>query len=93
MAYVHQYQLGVRYAFGRCPGKCELQVHDAAILRHQGTRKNIDPTSAGGARLLDAGVVEFTNDSFVEAEKALGLKDGTIYCVAPITRGDVPLAT
>jgi len=62
-------------------------------LSDLGAHVDVDPSSAGGLRYMDAGQVRFTEDSFVEAEKALGFKDLDTYCVAPITRGDSPLAS
>lgn len=62
-------------------------------LKELGNYKGVDPTAAGGTRFMDAGIVEFTNDSFIEAGKAIGFKDDSVYCVAPITRGKLPLAS
>lgn len=62
-------------------------------LNDLGRHADVDPSSAGGLRYMDAGIVRFTADSFVEAEKAIGFKHLDTFCVAPITRGDSPLAT
>jgi len=50
------------------------------------TYQNVDPVSEGKA-YLDAGAVEFRNDTYVDITQALGYKDGTVYCVAPIKFG------
>lgn len=48
--------------------------------------KDVDPIGQGKA-YLDAGAVNFKKDSFVDRSRAIGYKDGSVYCVAPIKLG------
>jgi len=50
------------------------------------TYENVDPVAEGKA-YLDAGVVDFKKDTFVDTTHAIGYKDGNVYCVAPIKLG------
>lgn len=52
-------------------------------LRLLHTYDKIDPVAEGKA-YLDAGAVEFANKSFVDITRAVGYKDGNVWCVAPI---------
>jgi hypothetical protein len=46
----------------------------------------IDPVAEGKA-YLDAGAINFKQDSYVDISHAVGYKDGNVYCVAPIKLG------
>merc|ERR1719469_149074 len=41
---------------------------------------------------MDAGVIEFTPGTHIDISKSTGFTNNKIYCVAPITKGDAPLA-
>lgn len=48
------------------------------------TYRDIDPTIYLGSQLPDAGVITFTNDTFIRTNLSMGFKDDDMYCVAPI---------
>mmetsp|Transcript_18747 Transcript_18747/g.45203 ORF Transcript_18747/g.45203 Transcript_18747/m.45203 type:complete len:316 (+) Transcript_18747:88-1035(+) len=55
---------------------------------------NIDPSAlVDGQQYMDAGRVYFTKDARVDAGKAMGFKNGDLYCVAPIVVSNKPLAS
>lgn len=51
----------------------------------------IDPSSTFGQAVLDAGQIAFLPGSWVDTSKAVGFKNGDVYCAAPVTKGDVAL--
>jgi len=53
--------------------------------------KDVDPIAAGKA-YLDAGAIDFKKESFVDRAHAVGYKDNTVYCVAPIKLGSDEVA-
>lgn len=54
---------------------------------------DVDPTSSTGRQYLDAGAVEFKLGTHLEYDYGIGFKDWSVYCVAPIVYGDLPLAS
>merc|ERR1719188_2041968 len=46
--------------------------------------EDINPASMGGQKMLDAGVVHFTNDTTVDVSKSMRFKHRDWYCVAPL---------
>mmetsp|Transcript_85422 Transcript_85422/g.153800 ORF Transcript_85422/g.153800 Transcript_85422/m.153800 type:complete len:325 (+) Transcript_85422:99-1073(+) len=54
---------------------------------------NIDPTVSRGVQLMDAGVIAFVPGTKLEISKSIGFQNGEVFCVAPITFGDVPSVT
>lgn len=54
---------------------------------------DIYPNLMRGQQLMDAGVVVFTNGTRLDISKSEGFKEGTMYCVAPISFGNVTLKT
>merc|ERR1719188_781929 len=49
--------------------------------------KKVDPRNVPGSQFLDAGGIYFAEGARVDQSLSLGFKDGTTYCVAPITMG------
>lgn len=49
--------------------------------------KNIDPAEVSGVRLQDAGVVDFSQSTGVDRTKGSCLRNGAVYCIAPIVVG------
>merc|ERR1719188_1266498 len=49
--------------------------------------KKVDPRDVPGSQYLDAGGIYFAEGASVNQSLSLGFKDGTTYCVAPITFG------
>lgn len=50
------------------------------------TYNNVDPTSQASAK-VDAGVLDFSNTSFVDDWRTIGyVIDGSIHCIAPVTK-------
>jgi len=45
----------------------------------------VDPARVRGQQLLDAGSVVFTQESRIDASKAMGFRNLDMFCVAPIT--------
>jgi len=54
--------------------------------------RGVDPAGAAGKQYLDASAIVFTEGTHIDMAKSLSYKDGDLYCVAPVTRGDKPLA-
>lgn len=54
---------------------------------------DVYPTRMRGQQLMDAGIIEFTAGTYLDISKSMGFKNNDIYCVAPISKGDTPLAT
>eukprot|EP00927_Polykrikos_kofoidii_P051171 TRINITY_DN44977_c0_g1_i1.p1 TRINITY_DN44977_c0_g1~~TRINITY_DN44977_c0_g1_i1.p1 ORF type:complete len:330 (+),score=23.99 TRINITY_DN44977_c0_g1_i1:88-1077(+) len=55
------------------------------------TAENVDPSGTSAQGFLDTSVATFAKGSYVDKSKSLGFKDGSVYCVAPITRGNEAL--
>jgi len=53
----------------------------------------VDPAQTRGQQLMDAGRVEFARGAKLDLRKAIAFRNLDSYCVAPITFGDLPLAT
>eukprot|EP00928_Gymnodinium_smaydae_P006712 TRINITY_DN1238_c1_g1_i1.p1 TRINITY_DN1238_c1_g1~~TRINITY_DN1238_c1_g1_i1.p1 ORF type:complete len:321 (+),score=69.15 TRINITY_DN1238_c1_g1_i1:181-1143(+) len=56
------------------------------------TVEGVNPTTKGTA-YLDASVLHFAEGSFVDESKAMGYKDYTTYCVAPVGIGNLTLGS
>lgn len=56
-----------------------------------GALKDVNPASGGGQAALDAGSIQFVKGAKLDRTKAIGYKDGDVYCVAPITTGNATL--
>jgi len=61
--------------------------------RNLNTYPSVDPSRMRGQQLMDAGNIIFTEGSRLDLTKSMGFKNDDVYCVAPITTGDDPLAT
>jgi len=57
------------------------------------TYTDIYPDRMRGQQLLDAGIMEFARGTSLDISKSEGWKDGSMYCVAPITLGNATLPT
>eukprot|EP00441_Pelagodinium_beii_P023367 CAMPEP_0197654376 /NCGR_PEP_ID=MMETSP1338-20131121/38819_1 /TAXON_ID=43686 ORGANISM="Pelagodinium beii, Strain RCC1491" /NCGR_SAMPLE_ID=MMETSP1338 /ASSEMBLY_ACC=CAM_ASM_000754 /LENGTH=303 /DNA_ID=CAMNT_0043229819 /DNA_START=34 /DNA_END=942 /DNA_ORIENTATION=- len=55
-------------------------------INNLGTYANVDPNTARGQALMDAGKVVFMQGAHLELEHAMGFKSSETYCVAPIAR-------
>mmetsp|Transcript_68698 Transcript_68698/g.213065 ORF Transcript_68698/g.213065 Transcript_68698/m.213065 type:complete len:327 (+) Transcript_68698:96-1076(+) len=53
---------------------------------------NVDPAAVRGGQVLDAGRMTFVPSARLDRARSLGFRHGDIYCVAPITSGDLKLA-
>jgi len=49
---------------------------------------SLDPVSAKGQQLMDAGRVTFVPGSQLDLHKSFGFRHGDMYCVAPVSRSD-----
>eukprot|EP00448_Togula_jolla_P001904 CAMPEP_0170612060 /NCGR_PEP_ID=MMETSP0224-20130122/23524_1 /TAXON_ID=285029 /ORGANISM="Togula jolla, Strain CCCM 725" /LENGTH=422 /DNA_ID=CAMNT_0010937543 /DNA_START=70 /DNA_END=1338 /DNA_ORIENTATION=- len=65
----------------------------AAGANGVGSGGGIDPVMATGTQLLDAGIVFFSQGSYIDVSKAMSFGSDPSYCVAPITRGNIPVDT
>lgn len=50
---------------------------------------NVDPNYDKGRTYMDAGVIYFKQNSYVDASKAVAFHNGLTYCVAPIMRTNI----
>jgi len=57
------------------------------------TYVGVDPSTARGPELMDAGRAMFTEESRLDLSKSMGFRSTETYCVAPVTMGESPLAT
>jgi len=62
-------------------------------ITHLGRYTDVDPATMSGQQLMDGGRVSFAKGSALDLKLAMSFKNEDTYCVAPITRGDLPLAT
>jgi len=56
------------------------------------TDEGMDVMAASGQQYMDAMLINFQKGTSVNEKMSIGFKDGTLYCVAPITRGTEPAA-
>jgi len=47
----------------------------------------IDPDRMRGQQLMDAGAIQFVEGTHLDISRSMGFKQGSMYCVAPITLG------
>lgn len=57
------------------------------------TYPSVDPSKMRGQQLMDAGRIVFSEGAKLDLTKSMGFKNLDAYCVAPVTKGDAPLAT
>jgi len=57
------------------------------------TYTNVDPTSTLGSTYMDMGLIQFVDGAYIDQSHAMSFKDDTYYCVAPITKGTMELAS
>mmetsp|Transcript_79564 Transcript_79564/g.207455 ORF Transcript_79564/g.207455 Transcript_79564/m.207455 type:complete len:336 (-) Transcript_79564:96-1103(-) len=62
-------------------------------MRNLNNYTGVSPARMRGQQLMDAGVIEFAAGTKLDISKSSGFKNNNVYCVAPITLGDTPLAT
>jgi len=60
-------------------------------LSSMGLSKDVDPRSVSGNRILDTSRVYFKKGSFIQQDRAMGYKEKSTYCVAPIVFGNQSL--
>merc|ERR1711957_939043 len=53
---------------------------------------SVDPAVMRGQQLMDAGSVGFVKGAVLDVDKAMGFRNGIMYCVAPVASGNSPLA-
>lgn len=58
------------------------QYYEAAAMSHY---SDVQTTATSGAQFMDAGSVTFAAGAKLDLSKAMGFKNGHVYCVAPIT--------
>lgn len=76
---------------GTAIGEYNFQVnmqpyYDVTQLK---TYLDVDPVSARGQALMDAGRVVFQEGAHLDLGRSMGFKHGDVYCVAPITSGSL----
>eukprot|EP00929_Paragymnodinium_shiwhaense_P118946 TRINITY_DN90840_c0_g1_i1.p1 TRINITY_DN90840_c0_g1~~TRINITY_DN90840_c0_g1_i1.p1 ORF type:complete len:322 (+),score=66.61 TRINITY_DN90840_c0_g1_i1:86-1051(+) len=54
---------------------------------------NVDPSKTQGVQIMDAGRVQFTNDTVLDLTKAAGFVNKVTYCVAPISTDKAQLGS
>jgi len=57
-------------------------------LSSMGLSRDVDPRATSGNRILDTSRVYFQEGSHIYQEYAIGYKDSSVYCVAPIVIGN-----
>lgn len=57
------------------------------------TYNQLDPAVIPGQGAMDSGKVYFKEGTAIDTRKSIGYKDDSLYCAAPIARGDDQLAT
>jgi len=57
-------------------------------LSSMGLSRDVDPQAISGNAILDTSRAYFQKGSYVQQDRAMGYKDGSLYCVAPIVRGN-----
>jgi hypothetical protein len=57
------------------------------------TYPSVDPSKMRGQQLMDAGRIIFSEGSQLDLKKSMGFKNLDTYCVAPVGKGNDPLAT
>eukprot|EP00444_Apocalathium_aciculiferum_P028610 CAMPEP_0183442132 /NCGR_PEP_ID=MMETSP0370-20130417/87105_1 /TAXON_ID=268820 /ORGANISM="Peridinium aciculiferum, Strain PAER-2" /LENGTH=335 /DNA_ID=CAMNT_0025631645 /DNA_START=67 /DNA_END=1071 /DNA_ORIENTATION=+ len=62
-------------------------------MRNLNNYTGVSPAQMRGQQLMDAGIVQFAAGTKLDLSKSNGFKNNNVYCVAPITLGDTPLAT
>jgi len=53
-----------------------------------GLSRDVDPQAVSGDAILDTSRVFFKQGSYVQQDRAMGFKDASTYCVAPIIAGN-----
>eukprot|EP00932_Pfiesteria_piscicida_P005223 SRR837773.15129.p1 GENE.SRR837773.15129~~SRR837773.15129.p1 ORF type:complete len:356 (-),score=105.51 SRR837773.15129:63-986(-) len=62
-------------------------------MRSLNNYTQVSPARMRGQQLMDAGVLQFVPGTRLDITRSSGFKNNKMYCVAPITVGDVQLAT
>jgi len=62
----------------------DLRMDKVYSFSNLATYRDVDPASYVGQQLVDAGRVQFNNNTYLDISKSMGFKDSDVYCVAPI---------
>jgi len=58
-------------------------------MRNLNEYVNISTKTMRGQQLMDAGIINFESGTQLDITRSMGFKSDTVYCVAPITSGDL----
>lgn len=79
------------YSVGSMNFKTNMQPY--YNMRNLNNYSDVSPVRMRGQQLMDAGIIEFAPGTKLDISKSMGFKNSKVYCVAPIVKGDDPLAT
>mmetsp|Transcript_6810 Transcript_6810/g.11981 ORF Transcript_6810/g.11981 Transcript_6810/m.11981 type:complete len:309 (-) Transcript_6810:50-976(-) len=80
----------IAWCLGLAVGDFIYHVHTKRVfdLQTLNSYPGVDPSSQSGEQVMDAGRVVFMDGTRLDLSKAMGFRNGNLYCVAPIVLPD-----